>query len=214
MVLFACLGTWQVMRLEWKTNLIHSYQQGMEKAAYALTKENFEKVDENQKISVKGRYLHNKSIFLTMKTRDGKVGMHLLTPFKSDFNSTFWVNRGWVPQNFQYPLDQGENEIIESIIVFPKKPGYFTPKNNAAANQWFYVDLEALSLISGIPHGSKYYLELLGSTLNSIHPVPIASKKVFKNNHLGYAITWFSLCVLVLIYALAFGRKRKKVDDV
>ena len=74
------LGTWQVQRLQWKTALIAEYT--TRATSQAVYPDSAAAPVEFQRISAKGVFVHDKTIYLTGRTYEGNAGFHVVTPLK------------------------------------------------------------------------------------------------------------------------------------
>lgn len=216
------LGVWQIQRLDEKKALIAQIEAAtaidpMENRLYASAFINAGKRGEDF-ISgyVVGRYLHKNEIILGPRTYEGLSGHHIITPAILEDGGTILVNRGWVPE------DKAEQEnraasltpgmtVIAGIARKPEGKGYFTPENRPEKNTWYWPDIEAIAkkhqLINVMP-----YIFYAQSTpfMTYNFPRPLNTKWMPANNHLGYAIFWFTMAfILLLFYYLRFFSKRR-----
>ena len=91
--LFCALGTWQLVRLQWKNNLINQISEGLKSPALNYSN----KINTNyQRISVNGEYDFEKQIYLYSLNENGKPGYDVITPFKTQGSENILVNRGWI----------------------------------------------------------------------------------------------------------------------
>lgn len=189
LVLFS-LGTWQLSRKTEKEALLEALRQSQKTLP--------QDVDEIktpflfEPLYAKGHFLAGKTIFLQSKTYQGKNGVHILSVFKTQKGQFLLVQRGWCARKLTVPppLDFLK---IEGIARVPSSPNAFQPPNKKGA--YFWVDLKVLSQefsLSLLP----YYLIAKVShdpLILSTPAIPFPS-----NNHLQYAITWYSLAFFLL----------------
>lgn len=201
-LVFAGLGTWQLERKEEKEALLYALSQAWVGDIHD--------VDETHSptpmkpLSTMGYYLPDKRIFLQSKTHQGKSGVYVLDVFQTQGGKFVLVQRGWAPQEHTSP-STGTIKI-EGIVRIPSTPGYFQPVNKPGS--YFWIDLKALSQdlqVALLP----YYLVVKnpqepGIIATEPYPMP-------RNNHLEYAITWYSLAFALLVMLL-LAIKRKKHD--
>ncbi|MBN8531935.1 MAG: hypothetical protein J0L97_08775, partial [Alphaproteobacteria bacterium] len=93
------------------------------------------------------------------------------------------------------------------MIRAPKKKGYFVPENNLAKNYWFYVDMAQAREFTGLEL-LPFYAEAIGKAAKDTYPETSEPKVDFLNDHLKYAIIWYSLAVILVIFYVAYQRKK------
>ncbi|MGB0552022.1 MAG: SURF1 family protein, partial [Alphaproteobacteria bacterium] len=93
------LGGWQVNRLHWKDTLIERLQERGTEAPVALpTRIDNVEAYEFRRVSVTGKYLHDKEFYVINRSLNGKPGLNIVTLLKrADDGGHILVNRGWVP---------------------------------------------------------------------------------------------------------------------
>ena len=147
-----------------------------------------------------GHFILGKTIFLQSKTYHGKSGVYVLDVFQTKKGQFLLIQRGWSPRELTAP--PRENMRIEGVARMPSSPGYFQPANKPPT--YFWLDLKALSkdlALILLP----YYLVAKSSNDPRIYPTEPIPKP--SNNHLEYAITWYSLAFALLCMLLWNGKK-------
>jgi len=98
-IILCLLGSWQMQRLGWKSNLIEDYSTKFSKDPLILN-ENFKNLPGNKfrRVIVEGVFDHNKEIHIIGKTYEGNAGFHIITPFVMENDEIIYINRGWVPK--------------------------------------------------------------------------------------------------------------------
>lgn len=160
---------------------------------------------------VEGVYLHDKEIFVGPRTMDGQGGYHVITPFESVMSDdTILVNRGWVP----YELPDAKisrparSMIITGTAQKPKPPNSFTPENSPETDEWYYIDPQQIATAKNLKAVMPFILYADNGLHGGEFPVPAPVGFNAAHNHLQYALTWFSMAlVLIAIYYLRFIRK-------
>ncbi|XP_035209651.1 surfeit locus protein 1-like [Stegodyphus dumicola] len=206
-----CLGTWQVKRRTWKLNLIESVKKRREIEPVDLPDE-MEKLSEMEyrRVHVRGEFDHSKELYLgprqLIATADGKSGgifssrsqsgVLVITPFYvPDKNITILVNRGWVPRNKMDPSTKkrrtgvtGEIDLVGTVRLPEKRP-QFSPKHQPNSDFFFYRDVPKMTEITG---AAPIFLD--AETTVPGGPIGGQTRITFRNEHLSYIITWYSLC--------------------
>ena len=199
--LFCALGTWQLVRLQWKTNLINQISEGLKSPAINYSN----KIQTNyQRISVNGEYDFEKQIYLYNLNEKGKPGFEVVNPLKIG-GSDYLLNRGWIPFDMKNSkiIDIIDKNDIVGILKKQTKANRFKPENNILDNYWFTLDRDDVFKFTGKKF-SPYVIYLSG---NNELPKPKLITANISNNHKKYAITWFSLAFSVFIFYLYFRKK-------
>jgi len=216
LVFLIVLGTWQMERRAWKLDLIRDIDARMEQAAIPLPARIEDPAEWRfRKVSVTGTFLHAAEAHRISQPRHGTNGFQVLTPLLRDNGTAVIVDRGWVPKQLKDAGSRAAGQVegpvtVTGIVRLKGEQTMFVPDNDPAANNWFWVDLAALEARAGVPLQQVYLVQ-------SESPVtwPDAAPPSFslRNNHLEYAITWYSFAVIMtIIYVLmglARGRERK-----
>ena len=85
------------------------------------------------------------------------------------------------------------------------KKNIFKPDNNIKANIWFSINLIDIKKFTGENFNNFIvYLE----DLDVKAPLPRKITVDVPNNHLKYAITWYSIAISILLYYLYFRKKK------
>ena len=203
--LFCALGTWQLYRLQWKTALISEITFGLDSTPvkYSNTiKKNY------QRVVSEGKFNFEDQIYLYSLNESGKPGYDVITPYKTLKNENVLVNRGWINKNFKGNLEINlkENEVkITGLLREIYKANIFKPKNDLKNNIWFTLDANDLKELTGKQFPN--YMIFLEKPKNKV-PVPKKISIDVPNNHLKYAITWYSIAISILFYYLYFRRKK------
>ena len=100
--------------------------------------------------------------------------------------------------------DVSVSNNITGMLRLPNKKNLFTPENDLKENIWFYLDLKEIEKILGKKF-SNYIVYLEDSNISVPKPRKITID--LPNNHLKYAITWYSISISILFYYLYFRRK-------
>ena len=198
---FIGLGTWQIIRLNWKNNLILEIENSLKNPPVELAQSNKENF---LKIKTSGSIDFDKQIYLYNLNESGTPGFEVINPITIG-DENFLINRGWIP--FEKKGTQEINVLDQkNIIGIPKLQGrknIFKPDNDLDENYWFSLNREDILKFTG-KNFSKYIIYLDG---NYQLPRPKKITANISNNHQKYAITWFSLALSILLLYLYFRKK-------
>ena len=200
-LVFIALGSWQIIRLNWKNNLILEIENSLKNPPVELTKS---KKENYLKIKTSGKIDFNKQIYLYNLDENGTPGFEVINPILID-NENFLMNRGWIPFEKKDSQDLNlfdENNITGTLKLQGRK-NIFKPDNDIEENYWFSLNREDILKFTG-KEFSKYIIYLDG---NFQSPKPKKITANISNNHKKYAITWFSLAISILLLYLYFRKK-------
>lgn len=199
------LGSWQLQRLKWKNTLMAQYERGQIESPLALNDIASGQFSEHayRRVTFTGTYLHDKEVHLGGRRWHGKTGYQLLTPMRMEDGRIFLVNRGWIPFELKEQEKRTDSLVEEAshmaVLRIPKAGGVFTPENHPEKNFWFTVDFPAIEKFTGIT-SEPVMLEVIEAKPDiNLFPITSDGKRVFRNDHLGYAITWYLLALAALI---------------
>jgi cytochrome oxidase assembly protein ShyY1 len=125
------------------------------------------------------------------------------------------VNAGFVQNTMQDRQQQdravrrlitGDPAELTGYIRFPESAGALTPPESLAKRLWFTRDHLAMARALGWGEDTKavapFYIDLEAPVPESGIPKPGPLSVRLKDDHMQYAITWFTLALAVVI---AFG---------
>jgi surfeit locus 1 family protein len=214
-VLFcAALGAWQLERLAWKRGLIAQREAAMTAAPVAPPRTLLEaRALEFHRVFDEGVFGHDKEIFLNAIAPKGTAGFDVLTPLREAGGRIVFVNRGFVPSELKDPARRAAGQPagtvrVAGVLRLPpeKKPNWFVPDNRADRNDWFWIDLPAIGAADGLANVAPFTIEADATPNPGIWPKGGVTPLVLPNDHLQYAITWFSLAIAALVIYLLSQR--------
>ena len=198
---FIGLGTWQIIRLNWKNNLILEIENSLKNPPVELAQSNKENF---LKIKTSGSIDFDKQIYLYNLNESGTPGFEVINPITIG-DENFLINRGWIP--FEKKGTQEINIFDQKNIIgtlrLQGRKNIFKPDNDLDENYWFSLNREDILKFTG-KNFSEYIIYLDG---NYHLPRPKKITANISNNHQKYAITWFSLALSILLLYLYFRKK-------
>ena len=200
-LVFISLGSWQIIRLNWKNNLILEIENSLKKPPVQL---NHSSTENYLKIKTSGIIDFEKQIYLYNLNDNGTPGFEVINPILID-KENYLINRGWIPFE-KKDTDEinffDENNITGTLKLQGRK-NIFKPDNDIKKNYWFSLNREDILKFTG-KEFSKYIIYLDGKYQ---FPKPKRITANISNNHKKYAITWFSLAISILFLYLYFRKK-------
>jgi surfeit locus 1 family protein len=221
---FAALGTWQLVRLQWKLALIDRVTQRVHAppvpapAAPQWPQVSAE-TDEYRHVRVSGMFLYDRTARVQASTVLGS-GYWLLTPLRGEDGSIVLVNRGFVPADSSPKAGAarpdeataGQVSSVTGLLRMSEPGGGFLRKNDPAADRWYSRDVQAIAQARGLSHVAPYFVDADRADTPAAPGRPVGGLTVvaFHNNHLIYALTWYALALMVAGAAFWMVREEKR----
>lgn len=215
LVVLIVLGNWQIERRTWKLALIQQveqYQAAEPQAAPSLADwPRIGRNDEYRRLSAQGSFLHEHETCVQAVTVHGP-GYWIITPLRSDDASIVLINRGFVPATGCDPATRSAGQVAGTVAVtgrlrLSEPGGGFLRSNDPAAGRWYSRDVAAIAQAQGLDTVTvtPYFID----ADTSVEGGPVGGLTVmqFRNHHLGYALTWYGLAVLVALAILLIARR-------
>lgn len=219
-VLLCGLGVWQVQRLAWKTQLIATVDARLAAAPVSapgpddwpgLTTADAE----YRRVSVSGRYRAD-SDRLVMAVTERGPGFWVMTPLDTDQGWTLLVNRGFVPEAARAPQDRDMPETpvtLSGLLRMSQPDGAFLRSNDPASGRWYSRDTAALANDLGLGKVAPYFIDAGAGPDPQALPIGGLTVVSFRNSHLVYILTWFSLAALWAGWLIYLWRRSDRQDE-
>ena len=216
------LGVWQVQRLHWKEGLIAQRDAAVTAPPIAPPRSLDEAWGlEFHRIVAEGVFRNDKELYLAASSDSGAAGYQVVTPLVMSDGRTMFVNRGFVPLELKNPAKRAAGQLdgtqrVAGLLrlVPPTKPSFFLPDNRPDLNLWFWVDLPAMAKAAGTADPVPFYVDADNTPNPGGWPKGGITRLDLPNDHLQYAITWFSLAVaLIVIYVLYHRRDASSENE-
>lgn len=199
------LGIWQTQRLAWKENRLEKIEDSLSAPPIPFDEATAPGRDPDYtKVRATGRFT-GKVLHRVVAVKGGP-GRDVLQVFSTAEGAPLLVLRGQVSENQPTPDNQGALTINGVLRQHVGTRGYFDPDNDVAANQWYWWDLPAMYQASaGAATGKEaWVLQLLPGSPGTEGLLVTPPNANLRNNHLGYAITWFGLAAVLAVMTGVF----------
>jgi surfeit locus 1 family protein len=211
LAMLIALGIWQLERKAWKESLIATLQQRTSAAPAALprpeTWANLTPEDsEFRRVKLQLEFLDRLHAWLytsgsALREDVKSPGYFVFVPARLPNGQIVVVNTGYAPER-QYPWKAGQAEIV-GYLRWPDAPTWFVSEHDTSGGTWFVRDQRAMAQVRGWGEVAPFYIDQEGPVPPGGLPRPGAVKVNLRNDHLGYALTWFGLAAaLGAIFAL------------
>ena len=211
------LGNWQMARLGEKEALVAAVDQRLaaeprpvpglsEWVGLDLDQWNF------QPVSLTGsyRYTQTVTVFTSLSDARGRFsgpGYWVVTPFELANGGTVFVNRGFVPQEYQEQAALGDlhgddpgSVTIVGLFRPGEAAGFMVPEPDMSNRiEWVRDPSRLAAMVDpALTPIAPFYVDLLAGAEGDL---PQGGETVvnFTNNHFGYALTWYGFAVVAVV---------------
>ena len=199
------LGVWQVERRAWKLDLIDRVEQRVHADAVpapgpaawpAINRAD----DEYRRVTASGRFLHDRETLVQALTVEGP-GYWVVTPLQTA-DGVLLINRGFVPSERRDAASRAAGNpdgpaAVAGLLRISEPGGGFLRHNDPAANRWYSRDVAAIAAARGLPGVAPFFIDADATPNPGGYPVGGLTVIAFPNNHLVYALTWFTLALML-----------------
>jgi surfeit locus 1 family protein len=164
-----------------------------------------------------GAFDHAREHYVYAPRSDGgptRQGFKVLTPFDLVSGGTILVDRGWIAEARKNPASRAQGQVKGEVEVAGSlrpaaTPATFTPPPDLATRTFYIRDARAIAAAARVTLLRPLILEATTSVTGGPEPLPSAIN--IPDNHLNYALTWFSLAVVLLVIYLRYHYVRGRL---
>ncbi len=215
------LGVWQLQRKAWKEALIEtmSHRSGarpIELPAPASWDALMPSADEFRRVKLRAQFIEGaKPAFVytggsALRDDIKSPGYFVFAPARAPGGQIVVVNRGYTTQTEAKPVS-GALDLV-GYLRFPESASAFVADHDTSGTTWFVRDQRAMAKTLGWGDVAPFYIDQESPVPAGGVPKPGPLKVQLRNDHLGYALTWFGLAAgLVAVFSVwAWSQIRKK----
>ncbi len=215
------LGTWQLQRMAWKTDLIARVADRVTAPPVALPVALDDPAAwEFRPVTLSGQFQNDHEMLLLARPRQGQAGYEVMTPFqRADGGGVVLVNRGFVPMDKRASASRAAGRVegptsLRGIVRVPQSAGLFQPDNAPGAEVWMRADPGAMAAARSLGPVAPFLVEALPGQTPGGLPAGIEPRVELPNNHAQYALTWYGLAAtLAVVYVLSQRKRRRRDGD-
>ena len=209
------LGVWQTQRLLWKLDLIAQMEAQLGEEPAPLTGEERAETDNFHPASAEGSFVEDgrRARYLTSIKPFGP-GHRIIEPFELESGTEILIDRGYAPDGAEIaPPPAGEIRLV-GALHWPRETSSYTPAPNLESGLWFARDVDRMAEALGTAPVMLVLSQpepvpgLDEDTYRARWPKPTPLSVDLPNNHLAYAVTWYSLAVVWLVMTVLLTRRR------
>lgn len=226
LTILVALGSWQLQRLAWKTDLTQRIEQRAAAEPGSIVPEARwpewdADADEFRRVRVSGTFLHDGEALVHGLRPDGQgpvqQGYYVFTPLRLEDGATVIVNRGFVPTELKDPTRRAQGQVagttsVTGLVRAPERRSAFVPANDAGKGVWFVRDSVEMAQARELSRAAPFYIEADETPNPGGWPRGGRAGINLRNNHLQYALTWFGLALTLAGVFAAFAWQRLRGD--
>ncbi len=207
------LGKWQLDRLEWKQTIINDIRARISAPHVSVPIAPSPDEDKYLPVQASGK-VGSEYIRILSSQKIIGAGYRIISPFESE-GRRLLLDRGFLKIKDNVPDQTRDISFVEGNLHWPQEVDGFTPEADLKNNIWFARNVDTLA--------EALKTEPILIVASDISPssgkvTPLAVDTIgIPNDHLQYAVTWFSLAAVWIIMSLTFlwrTQNRNKGKDL
>jgi surfeit locus 1 family protein len=221
---FSALGAWQLQRLGWKLDLIARVHARVHAApAPPPGPQDWSRVsahaNEYRRVRVAG-VLQNDRETLVQAVTDLGPGYWVMTPLRTALGEEILINRGFVPPErapaaTRSPGLPAAPVTITGLLRISEPHGGFLRANQPSLGRWYSRDVAAIARARGQTEVAPYFIDADATPNPGGWPRGGLTVIHFHNSHLAYALVWFTLAGMTVLWSMrpalkALGARRRR----
>ena len=207
--ILASLGVWQLGQMGWKNAQLETIQRGIEQQPVPLPP----RIDPSMKYLpvVTSGTTTGEEILVLSGTHDLGGGYNVISAFQTDNGRRIMVDRGFIPQDDRRKPRPPVALTVAGNLHWPEEKGSATPEPDLAAGIWFAREVRRMAAALQTDPVLVIAAAVRGDD-QGLMPMPLDITGI-PNNHLSYAVQWFSFAVICfgMTLALAWRIRRRAI---
>ncbi|KIC09900.1 cytochrome oxidase biogenesis protein Surf1, facilitates heme A insertion [Leisingera sp. ANG-M1] len=199
------LGTWQLQRKAWKEDLLHTIESNIAAVPAGLPQSPVEKRDRYLAVTAEGE-IEGNELHVFWVTKDAETGYRVIAPFVTSDGRRVLVDRGFISAaKKNMPLNYGAASVTGNLL-WPDEGDWTTPAPAVDTNILYARDVAYMA--ERLNTEPVLIVARSATPEAAVTPHAVTTAGI-PNNHLQYAITWFSLAVIWAAMTLYFLRRSR-----
>jgi surfeit locus 1 family protein len=193
-VVLVGLGVWQVQRMHWKAQILSQIEARIGSVPMRLVEQVTPDTDQYMPTRQRG-VLTGKEVHVLSSHPAQGTGYRVIAALgQTDDGRDIMVDLGFVPDaDLNAPRPTGEIDVRGNLL-WPDDSDAYTPPPDLDKNLWFARDVAAMAETLGTEPILIVASEI-APPIPGFTQMPVNTASI-PNNHLQYAITWFSLAAI------------------
>lgn len=189
------LGVWQMQRLAWKEAILAEIDSRIAAPPGDLPASPDPERDKYAPVALRG-VLTGPELHVLVGVKDLGAGYRLIQPLEVD-GRRIMVDRGFIPLDAKTAARPPGPVRLTGNLHWPQEVDGYTPDPDLDRNIWFARDVPAMAEALDTSPVLLVVRRQEGGDATGITPLPVGGADI-PNDHLQYAITWFSLALIWL----------------
>jgi surfeit locus 1 family protein len=198
------LGKWQLDRLAWKEGVLADIEARISADPVPLPEDVDPEADRYLPVTVSGMIVPQTLRVLVSQKRVG-AGYRLISAVDTGTRRVL-LDRGFIPVDESIPDPPDRAVTITGNLHWPDDRLDSTPPNDEDGNTWFARDVARMAEVLEADPVLVIARDLSPSE-DGVTPLPVDTGGI-PNDHLEYAVTWFSLAVIWAVMTAVFIRRQ------
>ena len=186
------LGSWQVRRLAWKESVLAEIDSRIAADPVSLPATLDPEGDRYLPVHVSGTIDGDAELLVLVSVKRVGPGYRVIAPFETADGRRILLDRGFVREADRDAVRMSGRADVTGNLHWPRETDSYTPPPDPKTGTWFARDVPAMAAELGT---DPVMIVAASQTDPSVTPMPVDSAGV-PNDHLQYAITWFSLAAI------------------
>jgi len=194
------LGKWQLDRRVWKETILRDINSRISDTPVSMPETPLPQRDRYLPVIEQG-IIENAHVRVLASRKHIGAGYRIISPFAIEGRRVL-LDRGFIKVDDPLPAPSQSISQVKGNLHWPKDADEFTPEPDLKNNLWFARDVPALA-----QHFGTDPILIIASAVSpptpKLTPLPVDTSGI-PNDHLQYAITWFSLAAVWTFMSVAF----------
>ena len=200
------LGVWQTQRLAWKEAIIADINTRIAAAPVALPADPDPEADAYLPVTVSGE-IGAQALHVLVSQKQKGAGYRVIAPMALESGRRVLIDLGFTATSNKDAIAPAGTATLTGNLQWPQEVDSFTPEADMDRNIWFARDVDVMAETLDTEPLLIVMREGAGPD-PKITPLPVDTARI-PNDHLQYAITWFSLAAIWLAMTVLFLRRRR-----
>lgn len=199
------LGTWQLQRMTWKKDLLQTIDARIAAAPVPLPSAPREDQDRYRAVTVSGE-IEERELHVFWVTKAATTGYRIISALVTEDGRRVLLDRGFVPAaNKNTPRAAGATAVTGNLL-WPDEGDWTTPAPELDANIFYARDVALMA--EQLNTEPVLVVARTATPEAAVTPQPVTTAGI-PNNHLQYALTWFSLAAIWAAMTAYFLRRSR-----